>query len=130
MVTMTDPSQSVPCSRHSFRAQPCVEQSIEGLEVDGAPRLNLDTTHGLVMAEALSFALAAKIGKHDGHQLLEGASRKAIAEKRHLRDVLGEDPRITAYLSAREIEHLFDPLSCQGVSQTFIDRMLAQAKTR
>jgi 3-carboxy-cis,cis-muconate cycloisomerase len=82
------------------------------------------------MAEALSFALAAKIGKHDAHQLLEGASRKALAEKRHLRDVLGEDPRITAHLSAREIEHLFDPLAYQGVSQTFTDRTLAQAKTR
>lgn len=103
----------------------------EGLEVDAVRmRTNLDATQGLVMAEALSFALAAKIGKHNAHQLLEEASRKAIAEKRHLRDVLGADQRITAHLSVREIEQLFDPLSYQGVSQTFIDRILAQAKIR
>lgn len=102
----------------------------EGLKVDGTRmRANLDATHGLVMTEALSFALAAKIRKHSAHQLLEEASRKAIAEKCHLRDVLGADPRITAHLSVRKIEQLFDPLSHLGALQTFIDRMLAHAKT-
>jgi 3-carboxy-cis,cis-muconate cycloisomerase len=103
----------------------------EGLEVDGARmRDNLDSTHGLVMAEALAFALAAKIGKHDAHKLVEEASRKAIAEKSHLRDVLGADDRVTAHLSADDIKRLFDPLTYQGVSQAFIDRMLATTKTR
>jgi 3-carboxy-cis,cis-muconate cycloisomerase len=103
----------------------------EGLEVDSARmRANLDSTHGLVMAEALSFALAAKIGKHDAHRLVEEASRKAIAEKRHLREVLGDDIRVTKHLGPDEIERLFDPLSYQGVSQTLIDRMLAKAETR
>jgi 3-carboxy-cis,cis-muconate cycloisomerase len=73
-------------------------------------RANLDATHGLVMAEALSFALAAKIGRHSAHRLLAEASRKAIAEKCHLRDVLGANPRITAHLSVREIGQLFDDL--------------------
>jgi 3-carboxy-cis,cis-muconate cycloisomerase len=103
----------------------------EGLEVDSARmRANLDSTHGLVMAEALSFALAAKIGKHDAHKLVEEASRKAITEKRHLQDVLGDDIRVTEHLGPDEIKRLFDPLSYQGVSQTFIDRMLAKAETR
>ena len=36
----------------------------EGLEVDVARmRANLDVTHGLIMAEAVTFALAEKIGK-------------------------------------------------------------------
>jgi hypothetical protein len=33
-------------------------------------------------------------------------------------------------LPAREIERLFDPSSYPGVSQTLIDRALAQAKIR
>ena len=103
----------------------------EGLEVDSARmRANLDSTHGLVMAEALSFALAARIGKHDAHKLVEEASRMAITEKRHLQEVLGGDIRVTKHLGPDEIKRLFDPLSYQGVSQAFIDRMLAKAETR
>jgi len=101
----------------------------EGLDVDPERmRANLDSTHGLVMAEAISFALAAKIGKHNAHALIEASSRKAVAEKRHLAAVLAADDRVTAQLSADELKQLFDPLSYQGVAQTFIDRMLAHAR--
>ncbi len=54
----------------------------EGLEVDTERmRANLDTTHGLIMAEAVTFALADKIGKSDAHHLLEAASKMAVARK-------------------------------------------------
>ncbi|MBS0531501.1 MAG: 3-carboxy-cis,cis-muconate cycloisomerase [Proteobacteria bacterium] len=98
----------------------------EGLGVDtGRMRANLDTTHGLIMAEAVTFALADKIGKSDAHHLLEAASKIAVAEKKHLRDALIGDPRVTAHLEADEIAKLFDPMAYQGVSQTLIDRLLA-----
>lgn len=98
----------------------------EGLEVDAERmRANLDTTHGLIMAEAVTFALAEKIGKSDAHHLLEAASKTAVAEKKHLRDVLTADPRVTAHLGAGRIAKLFDPMSYQGVSQALIDRLLA-----
>src|ERR1700726_1398645 len=71
----------------------------EGLEVDAARmRVNLDATGGLIMAEAVTFALAEKIGKSDAHHLIEAASKKAVAEKKHLRDVLSADPTIAAHL--------------------------------
>src|ERR1044072_5893209 len=64
----------------------------EGLEVDVARmRANLDATHGLIMAEAVTFALAEKIGKSDAHHLIEAASKKAVKEKKNLRDVLTQD---------------------------------------
>ena len=54
----------------------------EGLEVDAARmRANLDVTAGLIMAEAVSMALAEKIGKSDAHHLIEAASKKAVAER-------------------------------------------------
>ena len=34
------------------------------------------------MAEAVAFALASKLGKHEAHRIVEEASRKAAAEKR------------------------------------------------
>jgi 3-carboxy-cis,cis-muconate cycloisomerase len=98
----------------------------EGLEVDAARmRANLDTTGGLIMAEAVTFALAEKIGKSDAHHLIEAASKKAVAEKKHLRDVLTADAKVTAQLSTDAIVKLFDPMAYQGVSQALIDRLLA-----
>jgi 3-carboxy-cis,cis-muconate cycloisomerase len=98
----------------------------EGLEVDVARmRANLDTTHGLIMAEAVTFALAEAIGKSDAHHLVETASKTAVAEKKHLRDVLSGDAKVTAQLSARKIAKLFEPMAYQGASQALIDRLLA-----
>jgi 3-carboxy-cis,cis-muconate cycloisomerase len=102
-----------------------IAELAEGLEVDVARmRVNLDATHGLIMAEAVTFALAETIGKSDAHHLVEVAAKKAIAGKRHLRDVLTSDPKVTAHLSADKLAKLFDPMAYQGVSQALIDRLL------
>jgi 3-carboxy-cis,cis-muconate cycloisomerase len=98
----------------------------EGLEVDTARmRANLDATGGLIMAEAVAFALAEKIGKSEAHHLVETLSKKAVAEKKHLRDVLVEDPKVTAQLSADKVATLLEPMTYQGASQALIDRLLA-----
>lgn len=98
----------------------------EGLEVDAARmRANLDVTGGLIMAEAVSMALAEKIGKSDAHHAIEAASKKAVADKKHLRDVLTADAKITAHLSAERLAKLFEPMAYQGASQALIDRLLA-----
>ena len=98
----------------------------EGLEVDAARmRANLDTTGGLIMAEAVTMALAETIGKSEAHHLVEAASKKAVAEKKRLRDVLAKDTKVTAHLSANKMTKLFEPMAYQGASQTLIDRLLA-----
>jgi 3-carboxy-cis,cis-muconate cycloisomerase len=97
----------------------------EGLEVDAARmRANLDTTRGLIMAEAVTMALAEKIGKSEAHHLVEAASKKAVAEKRYLRDVLTSDSKVTNWLDAKKLANLFEPMAYQGVSQPLIDRLL------
>jgi 3-carboxy-cis,cis-muconate cycloisomerase len=97
----------------------------EGLEVDAARmRANLDTTRGLIMAEAVTMALAEKIGKSEAHHLVEAASKKAVAEKRSLRDVLTSDSKVTSWLDAKKLADLFEPMAYQGVSQPLIDRLL------
>src|SRR5882757_763600 len=98
----------------------------EGLEVDVARmRVNLDTTRGLIMAEAVAMALAEKIGKSDAHHLIEAASKKAVADKKHLRNVLAADAKVTAHLNAEKLARLFEPMAYQGASQALIDRLLA-----
>jgi 3-carboxy-cis,cis-muconate cycloisomerase len=103
-----------------------IAELAEGLEVDVARmRVNLDATHGLIMAEAVTFALAETIGKSDAHHLVEAAAKKAVAGKQHLRDALASDPKVTAHLGANKLAKLFDPMAYQGVSQELIDRLLA-----
>jgi 3-carboxy-cis,cis-muconate cycloisomerase len=103
----------------------------EGLEVDVLRmRVNLDASHGLIMAEAVTFALAEKIGKSDAHHVAEAAVKKAVAGKQHLRDVLTSDPKVAAHLSADKLAKLFDPMAYQGVSQALIDRLLASLEEK
>ena len=93
-------------------------------------RKNLDITHGLIMAEAVSMKLAEKIGKAKAHKIVEDASRRAAAQERNLKDVLLADKDVTEKLKATEIEKLFEPMSYPGVAQIFIDRLLAAAQSR
>ncbi|MES2168857.1 MAG: 3-carboxy-cis,cis-muconate cycloisomerase [Pseudomonadota bacterium] len=103
-----------------------IAEIAEGLQVDPERmRANLDMTQGLVMAEAVSMALAEKVGKSEAHHIVEAASRRAIETRRHLRDVLAEDTRVTTHISTDTLEGLFDPMAYQGVAQTLIDRLLA-----
>ena len=98
----------------------------EGLEVDTARmHQNLDATGGLIMAEAVAMALAEKVGKSEAHHIVEAASKSAVAQKKHLRDVLAADSNVSAQLSADQLKKLFEPMAYQGASQTLIDRLLA-----
>ncbi len=98
----------------------------EGLEVDAARmRVNLDATGGLIMAEAVTMALAEKIGKSAAHHLVEAASKKAVAEKKGLHDVLTKYPDVVTHLGADKLTKLFEPMAYQGISQALIDRLLA-----
>jgi 3-carboxy-cis,cis-muconate cycloisomerase len=98
----------------------------EGLEIDAARmRANLDSTRGLIMAEAVTMALAEKIGKSEAHHLVEAASKKAIADKMTLREVLSAEASVAAHLDAGTLARLFEPMAYQGASQALIDRLLA-----
>ncbi|MDE2331244.1 MAG: 3-carboxy-cis,cis-muconate cycloisomerase [Bradyrhizobium sp.] len=102
----------------------------EGLEIDVARmRANLDSTHGLIMAEAVTVALAGKIGRSEAHHLVEAACKKAVAERKDLREVLAGDPRVTTQLDARKLADLLEPMAYQGASQALIDRLLASLDT-
>ena len=68
-----------------------VTRIMEGLQVDTARmRRNLDVTHGLVTAEAVSAALAPKLGREAAHGLVEAACRRAIEQDKPLREVLAD----------------------------------------
>ncbi len=91
-------------------------------------RANLDLTHGLIYAEAVSLALSEKLNRASAHRLVESACRCAQFEKRHLRAVLSEDADVTAILKAENIASLFEPANYLGSAGTFIDTVLAAAR--
>jgi 3-carboxy-cis,cis-muconate cycloisomerase len=102
----------------------------QGLEVDSERmRVNVGRTRGLIMAEAVTFALAAKIGRQEAHKIVEEACRRA-AGVRDLQGVLGEDPRVKQHLNAMELNRLFEPMNYQGAAQTFIDRIVGSLQLR
>ncbi|MGH8383315.1 3-carboxy-cis,cis-muconate cycloisomerase [Pseudomonas sp.] len=99
----------------------------DGLQVDAERmRHNLDLTQGLVLAEAVSIVLAQRLGRDTAHHLLETCCQRAVAEQRHLRAVLGDDPQVRAELSADELDRLLDPAHYLGQARVWVERALAE----
>jgi 3-carboxy-cis,cis-muconate cycloisomerase len=104
--------------------------AITELEID-APRMrqNLDLTHGLIYAEAITMALAEKMPRSDAHDLIQLACKRAQAQHADLRSILAQDAIIKANLSEADLERLFAPANYLGVADQFIDRVLAASES-
>ena len=100
----------------------------EGLVIDvDRMRTNFDALLGMSMAEAVSTALAPKIGRSAAHDLLRKAANRATEEKHHLAAVLKQMPEVTAHLSADEIDRCWMPRAYLGSAQRFIARVLGES---
>lgn len=100
---------------------------VPGIEVD-ALRMgeNLNLTQGLVLAEAVSIALAQRIGRDAAHHLVEQCCRQAVKEGTHLRTVLGNNPEVSAQLSSAELDRLLDPANYLGQARHWVERAIAE----
>src|SRR5581483_11821424 len=99
---------------------------VEGLSVDAARmRANLDETHGLIVAEAVSMALAERVGHARAHAIVESASSEAIAARRPLLDVLAVRPDVAAHVDRAQLAELLDPARYVGEAGAVVDRVLA-----
>lgn len=98
----------------------------EGLEVNAARMArNLELTQGLVLAEAVSIVLAQRVGRDTAHHLLEQCCKRAVAEQRHLRAVLADEPQVTAELSGAELDDLLNPAHYLGQAHVWVERAVA-----
>lgn len=103
------------------------ELLIRGMQVDSQKmRADLDITHGLIMAESVTQALAAFLGKQDAHHLVETLCHQALDEKRSLLHLLENDPRVTLHLSKTELGTLLDPSRSTGSATHFVRQVLAR----
>jgi len=104
---------------------------IAGLEVD--PRrmaADLELTHGLIMAEAVSIALAEHMGRSAAHELVEAACARALREGRHLREVLAADAHVKRHLSPAQLDRALDPARYTGQAEKFVTRVLAARRRK
>ncbi len=102
---------------------------VSGLAVDEKQmQKNLEATHGLIFAEAVTMALAEKLGRSGAHARVEELCRRALKNSRHLREEILEDAEVRAHLPASEIDLLFDPRKYLGSAEAFVERVLSRRK--
>jgi 3-carboxy-cis,cis-muconate cycloisomerase len=83
---------------------------------------NLELTGGLLLTEAVSTALAGRLGRAEAKALVGEASRRAVESGQDVREVLIADERIE--LSDEQIDRALDPAAYLGSAETFVDRAL------
>jgi 3-carboxy-cis,cis-muconate cycloisomerase len=102
-----------------------VHDAAGGLQVDPARmKANVDLSGGLIMAESLTMALAARVGRPEAQRLVKEFCDHAVKSGAHLRQVALEDARVSAVLAPDEIDRAFDPGAYLGSTDAFINRVL------
>jgi 3-carboxy-cis,cis-muconate cycloisomerase len=102
-----------------------VHGAVGDLELDpDRMRANLNIGGGLAMAEALSMKLAPRMGKTEGHRLVQALSRRVTREGTDLRRAALDDARVRSVLDSATIEATLDPAHYLGSTNAFISRAL------
>jgi len=102
---------------------------LEGLVVDEARmRRNLDSTGGLIVAEAVMMGLAPALGRQTAHDLVYKACRAALEGGRTLLDVLSATPEIASRVERARLAELCDPANYLGSAPAMVDRVLRERR--
>jgi 3-carboxy-cis,cis-muconate cycloisomerase len=104
---------------------------LEGLTVDERQmEANLETTGGLVMAEAVAMRLARHVGKQEAHALVQSAARDAAAGERPVAAVLAGNAAIARWLDRDALTEVLTPANYLGAAPQFIADVLAGADAK
>lgn len=97
-----------------------------GLRVDPRAMLaNMERSRGFIFAEALSVALAAKLGKSEAHKLTQALCEQAAIKGEHLRETAGQDAQVRAALPGNALNALFEANSALGSAGEMTDWAVA-----
>lgn len=95
----------------------------ENLVVDAdRMRANIAASQGLMLAEAVSYALAPHIGFAVAKKAVSEAAQRAATEGRHLLDIIREQSQVPL-----DWESLREEANYLGASETFIDEVIQSA---
>lgn len=99
---------------------------LEGLTVDAARMTaNLNSTNGLIVAEAVMMGLAPAMGRQAAHDAVYEACREAITGGGSLLAALSKRADVTAALSSDQLARLCDPANYVGAAPQMVDAVLA-----
>jgi 3-carboxy-cis,cis-muconate cycloisomerase len=103
----------------AFAALRDAVEMLDGLAIDrDRMSLNIEATRGLVFAEALTFALAERVGRVEAAALTKKVISNARRTGEHLRDVVIRESAIASHLNAAEIEGIFDARNYLGAAES------------
>ncbi|MCL6511295.1 MAG: adenylosuccinate lyase [Anaerolineae bacterium] len=90
-------------------------------------RANLDALDGLMMSEAVMFALGQTVGRQTAHDVVYECAMQAVASRRAFRDVLAEHPVVRQHLSSEDLSRLLDPTLYIGLAREMVDQVCRSA---
>src|SRR5579875_3209191 len=111
--------------RYTAAAVEHVRSALTDIQIDSARMsANLNLTHGLIMAESLTLALAPHLGRPAAQRLVKSLCEQAVASGADLHQVALANEQVKAILTPQEIDHALDPDSYLGSTDNFIDGAL------
>jgi 3-carboxy-cis,cis-muconate cycloisomerase len=106
-------------------AAAAIGEALSGLEVDEERmRRNLELTDGLILAERVALA----VGGDGAHDAVREAALEAVASGRSFEDALRASGSVP--LSDEELAEALDPATYVGSAEIFVDRALAEYRSR
>ena len=103
--------------------------ALSGLVVDESRMAdNLDSSRGLIVAEAVMMGLAPQLGRQEAHDVVYDACRLANEKGLTLADALSADERIASRIDRDTIDRLTSPKNYLGLAPEMVDRVLASAR--
>ncbi len=107
-----------------------VHRALSGLQVDAdRMRRNLDLTGGLIMAEALTMALAPALGRPEAYRIVQRLSDRAVQTRTNLKEQAASDEQVRGALAPDTLQRVFDVSAYLGSTDELIDRALAGFRT-
>jgi adenylosuccinate lyase len=92
-------------------------------------RRNIESSRGLIMAEAVMIALVDKgIGRQDAHALVRKASLDAEKEGVDLIEILLATKEIKRVMSEKELTRVMDPRNYVGMAPVMVDEIVKLAE--
>jgi 3-carboxy-cis,cis-muconate cycloisomerase len=102
------------------------EFMLSGLQVfPDAMMRNLNSSRGLIVAEAVMMALAPHTGRSEAHDIVYACCRKAVDEDTSLLDALRSFESVTAALDDEALLSLTDPRNYLGTAPEMVDRLVS-----
>lgn len=102
------------------------EFALSGLQVNSGSMLkNLESTRGLIVAEAVMMRLATFTGRQEAHEIVYKCCVQALDNECSLLKSLQKSPLVVEHLGTEELAELCDATNYLGCCSLMVDELLA-----